>query len=464
MIQGGFFSFAITSMVSALLGAGLGGLVLALVRRHAVSRLRRENQELVTEQAVLQERLQGRLEQIADLEEKFTMLSAENKGLAAVNNELAAGKKYAERQVDFLRQAREELTDSFKAVSSDIHKSNSESFLKMARSTLSFYNEQARQEMGEKKTAIHELIKPLQESLEKVDSHVRHLERERAGAYATLAEQVKQMAAGQLRLQGETANLVRALRTPVAKGRWGEMQLRRVVEMAGMIEYCDFIEQPAVATAEGLQRPDVVIKLPSGKTIVVDSKASLQAYLEAHELEDEGERMEKMKVHARQVRTHLVQLGSKGYWRQFPDSPEFVVMFVPGENFFSAALSHDPELIEFGVAQRVILATPTTLIALLRAVAYGWRQEQITEHAARIGELGRTLFQRLQTMTCHFEELRKNIDRTVQSYNKAAGSFESRVMVTARRFGEIDHSLEGSLSEIKLIDRTAREVVHEDLS
>ncbi|MFH1216786.1 MAG: DNA recombination protein RmuC [Pseudomonadota bacterium] len=458
------FSFSANIIVPALVGALLGGLLVSLLRGGVIFRLRRQNRELLTEQAVLQERLQARGEKIIDLEKKFAILSEENKDLAAATSELAAGKKYAERQADFLRQAREELADSFKSVSADIHKSNSESFLKMARSTLSFYNEQARQEMGEKKAAIHELIKPLRESLEKVDFHVRHLESERAAAYATLAEQVKQMAAGQLRLQGETANLVRALRTPVAKGRWGEMQLRRVVEMAGMVEYCDFVEQPAVETAEGLQRPDMVIKLPSGKTIVVDSKASLQAYLEAHELEDEGERLEKLKVHARQVRTHLVQLGGKSYWRQFAESPEFVVMFMPGENFFSAALTHDPELIEFGVLQRVILATPTTLIALLRTVAYGWRQEQIAEHAARIGELGRTLFQRLQTMSGHFEELRKNIDRTVQSYNRAAGSFENRVMVTARRFGEIDHSLEGSLPEIKMIDRTAREVVHENLS
>ena len=207
----------------------------------------------------------------------------------------------------------------------------------------------------------------------------------------------------------------------------------------------------------------MIIRLPNGQQIVVDSKASLQAYLEAHEMEDDEQRLEKLKTHARQMRTHLGQLSGKAYWQQFDRSPEFVVMFVPGENFFSAALAQDPELIECGVAQKVILATPTTLIALLRAVSYGWRQEQIAEHAAKIGELGRTLFNRLWVLSSHFEELRKNLDRTVQSYNKVAGSFENRVLVSARKFQELDGSLDKPLPELKIIDKVTRGITHENL-
>ncbi len=458
-----FFSGAVYAFL-LLIGLAVGALAAFLFLNRSLKRLHGENRELAMGQAVLRERMQGQQERIADLEGRNTALATENRELAGLNLELLAAKKHAAAEREFLLRARAELVEAFKAASVDIHKSNSESFLQTARATLSFYSEQARREMGERKEAIGELITPLRESLDKVDAHVRHLEQERAAAYAGLIEQVRQLATGQARLQGETANLVRALRTPAARGRWGEMQLRRVVELAGMVAYCDFVEQSAVAAAEGQLRPDMTIRLPSGRTIVVDAKASLQAYLEAQELEDEGERLECLKLHGRQLRSHIVRLGGKSYWRQFADSPEFVVMFVPGENFFSAALAHDPQLIEFGVEQRVILATPTTLIALLRAVAYGWRQEQVAAHAERIGELGRTLFRRLQTMAAHFEELRKNIDRTVQSYNRAAGSLESRVMVAARRFGEIDPSLDGSLPEIAMIDRTAREIIHEDPS
>lgn len=416
----------------------------------------------MTENAVLKERLEARLEKATELEVKFARATEEHKDLLARNVELTATKRHADEQLAMLKEARDELAASFKALSADIYRSNSESFLKIAKSTLSHLQDRARDDFAQKKEEIGELVKPLHESLQKVDVHIRQLEKERVAAYSSLAEQVKSMATGQARLQGETANLVRALRTPVARGRWGEMQLRRVVEMAGMVRYCDFVEQHSVDGSEGTLRPDMIVRLPNGQNIVVDSKASLQAYLEAHESEDDDYRLEKLKSHARQMRNHLSLLSTKNYWQQFQNSPEFVVMFVPGENFFSAALAQDPELIEFGVAQKVILATPTTLIALLRAVSYGWRQEQITEHAEKIGELGKNLFSRLWVLAEHFEELRKNLDRTVQSYNKAAGSFENRVMVSARKFQEIDPSLDKVLPALKTIDTTTRVITHEN--
>lgn len=450
-------------LLAFALGALVGSVTIFFVKKRNEDLLRRNNQALLTEQAVLQERLSSQQGKIAALDMDFQTVDDENRKLLVQNKGLELALEQAKKEANFLQQARQELTESFKAVSSDIYQSNSESFLQLAKTVLSRHQLQARGDLDQKQKAIDNLVKPLQDSLQKVDNHIRLLEKERAGAYASLTEQVKSMAEGQALLQGETANLVRALRTPTARGRWGEMQLRRVVEMAGMVDHCDFIEQCSVSGSQGILRPDMVIRLPNGKNIVVDSKASLQAYLEAHELEDGALRQEKLKSHARQMRTHLIQLSGKSYWSQFENSPEFVVMFVPGENFFSAALSQDPELIEFGVSKRVIMATPTTLIALLRAVSYGWRQEQITEHAEMIGELGRTLFERLRTFALHFEELRKNLDRSVQSYNRAAGSFESRVLVTARKFQEIDPSLNSSIAESEKIERATREIMHENL-
>ena len=444
--------------------AAAGGALLAwMLARRGLQRLSREKHSLLTDQAVLQERLASRHEKVGELEKVLQGVIEENRRLQADNSELVVAKKQVEAQLVLLQEARAELSASFKALSAEIYRSNSESFLQIAKSTLSHFQERAKDDLNQRKEAINDLVKPLQDSLQKVDVHVRQLEKERIAAYTSLAEQVKSMAMSQTRLQGETANLVRALRTPVARGRWGEMQLRRVVEMAGMLAYCDFVEQQTVQGEEGGLRPDMIIRLPNGQQIVVDSKASLQAYLEAHEMEDDEQRLEKLKTHARQMRTHLGQLSGKAYWQQFDRSPEFVVMFVPGENFFSAALAQDPELIECGVAQKVILATPTTLIALLRAVSYGWRQEQIAEHAAKIGELGRTLFNRLWVLSSHFEELRKNLDRTVQSYNKVAGSFENRVLVSARKFQELDGSLDKPLPELKIIDKVTRGITHENL-
>lgn len=401
----------------------------------------------------LEEVLGDRATHLAHTQQENSLLRAK---LAELQTQLTHAHTATQEKVALLDQAQQRLAHTFQALSADALARNNQSFLELAQATLSSFQTQAEGSLNLRQQAIDSLVSPLRDALDKVDSKLQSLERDRVSAYASLTEQVKSLAISQNQLQGETANLVKALRAPQVRGRWGEMQLRRVVEMAGMLEYCDFVEQPSVEVESGRLRPDMVIKLPNGRQIIVDSKAPLQGYLESLEAPDEVTRRDRLQAHARQVRTHLTQLGAKAYWDQFDNSPEFAVLFLPGETFFSAALEHDPQLIEYGVSQSVILATPTTLIALLKAIAYGWRHEKMAENAQAISALGRELYDRMAILTNHMVKLRRGLDASVKAFNQTAGCLESRVLVTTRKFKELGAAGGDAIETLEGCDRIPR--------
>jgi len=323
------------------------------------------------------------------------------------------------------------LRDTFQSLAAEALKDNRASFFDLAKTSFEGYHQ------------------PIAESLKKVDARLGEAERDRVAAYSRLSEQI-------IALGSAAGTLSRALRTPAVRGRWGEMQLRRVVEVAGMLQRCDFDEQQGMQTDSGRLRPDVIVHLPGGKQIVVDAKAPLEAFLDAQECADEESRAIKLQAHARQVRDHMDRLGSKSYWEPLGDSPDMVVMFLPGETLFSAALQHDLGLIEHGLKQRVLLASPITLIALLTTVAHTWRQEALAENYREVAELGRDLYERLSVMTGHFDDLRKKLDGAVQAYNRVAASFETRVLIGARKLRDLDVTTAPELPVAEPIDTVPR--------
>ena len=358
-----------------------------------------------------------------------------------------------------LRARRQDTATVFQALSAEALARNNQAFLDLARANLAEAQTAARGDLEKRQQAFAELVSPVRASLDKVDARMQALETARASAYAGLQEQVRGLAEGEQQLRAETGKLVTALRSPAARGNWGEMQLRRVVEMAGMVDRCDFQTQATFTGEDGRQRPDLLVHLPAGKTVVVDAKTPLDGYLHAIEAVDDAARKACLADHARQVRAHLTALSRKSYWEQFEQAPEFAVLFLPGECFFSAALEADPSLIEFGAGQNIILATPTTLIALLRTVAYGWQQEKLAENAAEIAKLGKDLYERLSVMGGHIAGVGKGLERAVEDYNKAVGSFETRVMVSARRFAELKTVAAGAeLAELKPVEKRVRRI------
>ena len=381
------------------------------------------------------------------LRKKFVSMIREN---AHLNAEIEFQRAHIASKEEILHRSQQQFQTLLESMSQKALIANNESFLNLAKSTFTDLHERAKTEMDQKQTNISKMIEPLQKSLEQVDKKMENLEKERAHAFTDMRRQVIDLIATQKELRLETSNLVKALRSPTGRGQWGEMQLKRVVEMAGMLSHCDFIEQ--VTVAEGRLRPDLIIRLPGNKTIVVDAKTPLMAYLEAFECHDEPKKAQLLQDHARQVRAHIRILSQRNYSEQFDQSPEFVVMFIPGESIFSAALEADPSLIEYGVHERVIMATPTTLIALLRAVSYGWQQEAVAENARQIWQLGRDFYKRLTDFSVHLGKVGKHLSQSVGAYNDSVGTFERRVLVSARKFKDLDPGLESHEIEIAPLD------------
>ncbi len=445
------------AMVSLLIGVAIGSAIAYFAGREKSQGM--EIRAVGAESVLKAVRAQAEITR-SELAMVRSNLAVEQQARATAQAELKSERERLVAERELLNQASLKLKDAFDALASAALRNNNEAFLALANQNLGAIKAETTAE----KDAVAQLVQPIQDKLGQFDLEIRKLENARIDAYSTLTEQVNSLKQTQEKLQAETGNLVKALRSPTVRGRWGEIQLRRVVEIAGMLPYCDFVEQKTVTTSDGRLRPDMIVRLPGGKNIVVDSKAPLSAYLEAIEAQDEDVRRAKLDAHAAQIRTHLAQLSAKSYWEHLQPTPEFVVMFLPGETFFSAALAQDPTLIEEGVNQRVIPASPTTLIALLRAVAYGWRQETIAESAQAISDLGKELYDRLHTMTGYFEGVGKGLDSAVKSYNKAIGSLETRVLVSARKFAELGTSVKEEIPAIEPIENTTRTLQSADWS
>ena len=417
------FPFALALLMAAAIGASIAWLA---VRARGLA-----GQALLTDR----ERELGTVR--SDLAAARDEAAATARELERLTGSINAERAAHAEKLELLDRAEMKLKDAFMSASQEALQQNNRTFLDLAQTKLADFQRVAQTDLEARRQSIDLLVKPVNEGLKQVDERLRAFDKERASAQATLQEHLRLMAVSQGELAAETQTLVKALRAPQVRGQWGELQLQRVVELAGMLEHCDFVQQETVSTDAGRLRPDMVVRLPGEKIIIVDSKAPLSAYLDAVEAPDEAKRGELMDRHARQVHDHIQALSAKDYAKGFSQAPDFVVMFLPGESFFSAACQRDPNLIDFAIRLNVIPASPTTLITVLKAVSFGWRQERIAKNAEEIRDLGQALHDRIRTAAGHLAKVRKGLDAAVNGYNSAIGALESRVLPAARKFRDL---------------------------
>jgi DNA recombination protein RmuC len=445
----------IAFIIAALLAGIILGWVLAKSRSKQDDNIVIDLKSTVkSNSAVLEEtkkQLDGKEKMLEDMHGRVEGLK-EDKAIAETRAEEAARK--VEEQQRLLDDAKTKMSETFQALSGESLKSNNKAFLELAKESLEVVLTEAKGQIEKKEESIKNVVEPLSEALKRYEQGISEMEKTRASAYGNLESQIKGLLDAQQSLQTETGNLVTALRRPEVRGRWGEVTLKRVVELAGMTAYCDYTEQVSVTVDDTRLRPDMIVHLPSEREIVVDSKVSLDAYIDAMNAKTDEERGEYYAKHARQVRKHMKDLATKAYWEQFEKAPEFVVMFIPAESFLSAAVEKDHALIEDGMESRVIIATPTTLIALLRAIAYGWRQEQVTKNAQDIARIGKELYDRFQPFLEHINKTSNYISQAVTSFNKMVMSLERRVIVSVKKFQELGAAGDKELPEVKQVEQS----------
>ncbi len=452
------------ALVGVIAGFGVGWFLATTTARRQVMDASEAHRTAVASQQTLFSETAKRLGEaqlgLQRVREDLEIVRAENARLREDNvrarTELAHQQRVVPEKLALLDQAQTGMTSAFDALAGAALRNSTEEFLKLADQKLINLQQTAMGDLQQRHQTFDELVKPIRDSLAAVDRKLGDVEQNRVHTGASIGALLQELSQQHSRLRGETENLVRALRTPAVRGRWGEMQLRRVVELAGLLEQCDFEEQPTVMGEAGRLRPDLIVRLPAGRSIVVDAKVPLEAYLAALETQDDDTRRLRMRDHARQVREHIMKLGAKGYWEQFQPSPEFVVMFLGAEAIYHAALQEDPELVEFGAARRVLLAGPMSLIGLLLVVAQGWRHERLTESAEEIRRLGKELYERVGKMTEHLDTLRMRLDSTVRAFNEAVGSYEGRVLVTARKFKELGATSGPDIDPLQALDSVPR--------
>jgi len=447
--------FLVGGLISALV---VGFWIASRVRANAQAQLLVTGERAQRAESLAEELRRQVLQNSLDLDRIRQDLSEASQARAVAETRAGETALHLSEQKTLLTQARQELAETFQALSGEALKQNNEAFLDLAKNSFATLQAEAKGDLAQRQQAIDSLVKPLQDQLFRYDDQLRQLEQSRQAAYGGLDQHLKLLAESQQRLQSETGNLVKALRAPAIRGQWGEITLKRVAELAGMVTHCDFFEQESITVDGGRLRPDMIVQLPGGRQIIVDAKTVLAGYLDAHEASTEELRIEGMRRHAAQVRSRMDALSMKAYWNQFAQAPEFVVLFLPGEQFLGAALEHDPQLIEDGFLRSVVLATPTTLMALLRAVAYGWRQERLTEHAEEAGRLGKDLYERMAVLTEHLNDVGQALGKSVLAYNKAIGSLETRILPAARRFKDLGVSSEKEipmLDPVELVSRKA---------